>query len=98
MGISATNFAQPMLAAYRPLYALRALAQKPLDGIASLAKRFGASLPAAEPVLERSVSQPIFAFVRTVGGWVQRMQMGDLRMYCLYIFIALAVLLIVIFE
>ena len=98
MGVSATNFAQQMRAAYRPLYSLRALAQRPLDGIASLAKRFNASLPSAEPVIERGRTQPIFAFVRTVGGWVQRLQMGDLRMYCLYIFIALTVLIIVIFK
>lgn len=98
MGISATNFAQPMRSAYRPLYGLRSLAQKPLNGITSLAKRFGALLPSVEPVLERGISWPIFAFVRTVGGWVQRLQMGDLRMYCLYIFVTLAVLLIVIFK
>ena len=29
---------------------------------------------------------------------IQKLQMGDVRMYCLYIFVALAVLLIVIFR
>jgi len=98
MGISATNFAQPMRAAYRPLFMLRPLAQRPLDGIAAFARKFNKGLPKAEPVLENTVSQPIIAFVRYVGSRIQSMQMGDLRMYCLYIFIALAVLLIAIFK
>jgi hydrogenase-4 component B len=69
-----------------------------LDGIAAFARKFNKGLPKAEPVLENTVSQPIIAFVRYVGSRIQSMQMGDLRMYCLYIFIALAVLLIAIFK
>lgn len=98
MGISASNFAQPMLQAYQPLYQLRALAQRPLDGIASLGKRFSGGLPAAEPVLERTVTRPLASSIQYVGRWIQKMHMGDVRAYCLYIFIALAILLIVIFR
>ncbi len=98
MGVSASNFAQPMLAAYQPLYHLRDLAQKPLDGIAMLAKTFSGGLPAAEPVLERAVSRPLATAVQYLGRQLQKMHMGDVRAYCLYIFIALAILLIVIFR
>ena len=98
MGISASNFAQPMLLTYEPLYRLRALAQKPLDDIAALAKRFDRGLPAAEPVLERAVSRPLMSAVQYVGKRMQQMHMGDVRAYCLYIFVALAILLIVIFR
>ncbi len=98
MGVSASNFAQPMLLTYQPLYRLRALAQKPLDDIAALSKRFNGRLPGAEPVLERLVSRPLTAGVQYVGQRIQKMHMGDVRAYCLYIFIALAILLIVIFR
>ncbi len=98
MGVSASNFAQPMLAIYQPLYQLRVIAQKPLDGIAGLAKRFQGGLPAAEPVLERAISRPLIASVQYLSKRIQRMHMGDVRAYCLYIFIALAILLIVIFR
>jgi hydrogenase-4 component B len=98
MGVSASNFAQPMRVVYGPLFWLRVLVQKPLDGIAALSRRFNAGLPNAEPVVEKAVSQPIMATVQYVGKYIQSMQMGDLRMYCLYIFVALAILLIVIFR
>ena len=98
MGVSATNFAQPMLLAFQPLYALRGLLQKPLDSIAGFSRKVNSGLPGKEPLLERAVSQPIKSSVQYVGTRIQKLQMGDIRMYCLYIFIALAVLLGVIFR
>lgn len=98
MGVSSSNFAQPMRGAYGPLYQLRALAQKPLDGIAALSGKFNQGLPSAEPVVERVVSQPLKATVEYVGNRIQSLHMGDVRMYCLYILIALAILLVVIFR
>ncbi len=98
MGVSASNFAQPMLLAYQPLYRIRTLVQKPLDDIAALSKRFQGGLPAAEPVLERVVSRPLMVSVQYIGRRMQKMHMGDVRAYCLYIFVALAILLIVIFR
>ena len=56
------------------------------------------ALPGAEPFLERAVSRPILSSVQYLGKRIQRLQMGDVRMYCLYIFVALAVLLVVIFR
>jgi hydrogenase-4 component B len=98
MGVSASNFAQPMLMTYQPLYRLRALAQRPLEDIAAVAKRFQHRLPAAEPVLERAVSRPLISSVQYLGKRLQKLHMGDVRAYCLYIFIALGILLIVIFR
>lgn len=98
MSVSASNFAQPMRLAYQSLYRLRPLVQKPLDDVAGLSRTFNSGLPAAEPVVERAVSRPILAAVRYIGERIQKLQMGDVRMYCLYIFVALAVLLIVIFR
>ena len=98
MGVSASNFAQPMRLAFQPLYGLRALLQKPLDDIAALSRKFNAGLPGKEPLLERAVSQPIISSVQYLGKRIQKLQMGDVRTYCMYIFIALAVLLIVIFR
>lgn len=98
MGVSASNFAQPMLAAYQPLYHLRDAAQKPLDEVAAVARTFNGELPGAEPVLERVVSRPLGSVVQYVGRQLQKMHMGDVRAYCLYIFIALAILLVVIFR
>jgi hydrogenase-4 component B len=98
MGVSASNFAQPMLLAYRPLYRLRSLIQIPLDDIAAFSKNVNSRLPQAEPLVERWVSRPILSTVQYLGRRVQSLHMGDVRMYCLYIFVALAVLLIAIFR
>ena len=98
MGISASNFAQPMLLAFQPLYRLRALVQKPLDSIAAFSRTVNGGIPRTEPLLENAVSRPILSSVQYVGKRIQSLHMGDVRMYCFYIFIALAVLLIVIFR
>lgn len=98
MSVSATNFAQPMLLAFQPLYGLRGLLQKPLDHIAGFSRKLRDGLPGKEPLLETAVSQPIKSSVQYLGKLIQMLQMGDIRMYCLYIFIALAVLLGVIFR
>ncbi|HEX8992460.1 MAG TPA: hydrogenase 4 subunit B [Anaerolineales bacterium] len=98
MSVSSTNFAQPLRLAYQPLYTIRTLIQKPLDQIAAFSKDFRDGLPGAEPVLERTVTRPILVSVQAVGKRIQSLHMGDVRMYCLYIFIALAVLLVVIFR
>ena len=98
MGISAGDFAKPMRLAYQPLFGLRPLAQKPLDRIAALSRQIDAALPRAEPFVEKTVSRPIVSSVQYVTRRIQELQMGDVRMYCLYIFVALAVLLVVIFR
>lgn len=98
MGVSSSNFAQPMRIAFQPLYGLRSLMQRPLDGIAARSRKFNADLPPAEPFLERTITRPILSSVEYLGKRIQSLHMGDVRLYCLYIFVALAVLLIVIFR
>ena len=87
-----------MRLAYGPLFGLRDLAQKPLDYIAAFSRRVDVALPGTEPVLEKALSRPIVSAVRYLGRRTQALQMGDVRTYCLYIFVALAVLLVVIFR
>lgn len=98
MSVSAGNFAQPLRLAFQPLYGLRGWLQMPLNEIAAYFRKMNGGLPRAEPVVERAVSDPISSTSRFLGRQIQRLQMGDVRMYCLYIFLALAVLLIMIFR
>jgi hydrogenase-4 component B len=98
MSVSASNFAEPMRLAYQPLYRLRPLIQKTLDDLVVFFRKVNDGLPGKEPLLEKTVSQPVIVGVQYLGKRIQRLQMGDVRMYCLYIFIALAVLLVVIFR
>jgi hydrogenase-4 component B len=98
MSVSASNFAQPMRLVYQPLFRLRSILQKPFDDIGAFSRRVNSGLPGKEPLLERAASRPIISTVHYLGKRIQRLQMGDVRMYCLYIFIALAVLLVVIFR
>jgi hypothetical protein len=51
----------------------------------------------AEPVLEMLVTRPTARVVETAGQWIQSLQMGDIRVYCAYIIVTLAILLIAIF-
>jgi hydrogenase-4 component B len=97
MSVSATSFDQPMAATFSAVYAFRAVVRKPLEAIAVWGKRAGEVLRRVEPVLERIVSQPTIRVVDQAGQQIQRLQMGDIRMYCLYIVVTLAILLIVIF-
>jgi hydrogenase-4 component B len=55
------------------------------------------AIRSAEPVVENTVTRPTLRFVETTGRWIQTLQMGDIRLYCLYIIITLAILLIVLF-
>jgi hydrogenase-4 component B len=98
MSVSASNFAQPMRLAYAPLYLLRPLFQKPLDGVAALSRAINVRLPGAEPVLERSITHPLTSSMQSLGRRIQSFHMGDVRAYCLYIFITLVLLLLVIFQ
>jgi len=50
-----------------------------------------------EPVVEKVVTIPTVRVIETAGQWIQALQMGDIRVYCLYIIATLAILLIVIF-
>jgi hydrogenase-4 component B len=51
-----------------------------------------------EPVLERALTRPVLSTVQFVGRRIESLHMGDIRTYCLYILVALAILLIAVFR
>lgn len=98
MSVSAGSFDQPVAATFRMMYALRAAVQRPMDAIGIWAKRPRDAISRAEPVLERLIKEPTTRSMDYLGHHIQALQMGDVRVYCFYIIITLAILLIVIFK
>jgi hydrogenase-4 component B len=97
MSVRASSFDQPVRVSFQPLYWVRTIVDRPYRAIN---KTYIASVDAihrAEPVVENTVTRPTLKFVETAGHWIQALQMGDIRLYCLYIIITLAILLIVLF-
>ena len=97
MSVRASSFDQPVRVSFQPLYWIRTIVDRPYRAIN---KAYIASIDAirrAEPVVENTITRPTLRFVETAGHWIQELQMGDIRLYCLYIIITLAVLLIVLF-
>lgn len=97
MSVVASNFDQPVKASFQPLYWLRTLVDKPFSAVAEFSRAALGAIRQAEPVVETVVTRPTIRFVETAGQWIQALQMGDIRVYCLYIILTLAILLIVIF-
>ena len=97
MSVRASSFDQPVKVSFQPLYWIRTIVDRPYRAIN---KTYVASIDAiyrAEPVIENRITRPTLKFVETAGRWIQALQMGDIRLYCLYIIITLAILLIVLF-
>jgi hydrogenase-4 component B len=97
MSVRASSFDQPVKVSFQPLYWVRTIVDRPYRAIN---RTYVASVDAihhAEPVVENTVTRPTLKFVEAAGHWIQALQMGDIRMYCLYIIITLAILLIVLF-
>ncbi|MFZ5822480.1 MAG: hydrogenase 4 subunit B [Chloroflexota bacterium] len=97
MSVRASNFDQPVKVSFRPLYWIRTVVDKPYRAIASAYTATVSAIQRAEPVVENTVTRPTLKLVETAGQWIQTLQMGDIRLYCLYIIITLAILLIVLF-
>jgi len=97
MAVRASNFDQPVRVSFHPLYWLRTLVKKPYQAIHTFYLAALDEIRRAEPVVENLVTRPTLKFVETAGQWIQTLQMGDIRLYCLYIIITLAILLIVLF-
>ncbi len=97
MSVAASSFDQPVKISFRPLYWLRTLVDKPFQVIAGYARVMVQQILRAEPVVETVVTRPTARLVETAGQWIQALQMGDIRIYCLYIIVTLAILLMVIF-
>jgi hydrogenase-4 component B len=97
MSVAASNFDQPVKVSFRPLYWLRTVLDRPLQALTNYSQIALGAIIRAEPVVETVVTRPTTRIVETAGKWIQALQMGDIRVYCLYIILTLAILLIVLF-
>ena len=97
MSVAASSFDQPVKVSFQPLYWIRTVVDRPYRAITSLSHRTLGAIVRAEPVVETVVTRPTTRLVETAGQWIQSLQMGDIRVYCLYIIVTLAILLIVLF-
>jgi hydrogenase-4 component B len=97
MSVRASSFDQPVRVTFQPLYWIRRVVDRPYRALDNFYHSSVAAFQRAEPVVENTVTRPTVRFVETAGHWIQTLQMGDIRLYCLYIIITLAILLIVIF-
>jgi len=94
MVISSQGFAQPMRFMFAPLFRLR----EQLNPSRPLHAGMHASINGAarsEAVIDTYIITPIIRVAHWLGGWIQWLQHGDLRVYCLYVVAALVVLLLV---
>jgi hydrogenase-4 component B len=98
MAVSASSFDQPVRVTFRPMYWLRAAALKPIAAVAIWSRRPREAITRAEPVLENLLREPTTRITDTLARHVQALQMGDIRVYCFYIVVTLAVLLLVMFR
>lgn len=98
MSISSSSYEEPLSVIFGGLYSLRAALRKPMQAIGEWSGRSRKSISEMEPVLENLIRQPTSRTLAYLGQQIQALQMGDIRMYCLYIVLTLAILLIVIFR
>jgi hydrogenase-4 component B len=98
MSVSSSSFDQPVAVTFSALYGLRSGTKKPLEAIASWSRRARDAFSHMEPVIENGIRRPTTRAVEYLGQQIQALQMGDIRMYCLYIILTLAILLILIFR
>jgi hydrogenase-4 component B len=97
MSVAASSFDQPVKVTFHPLYWLRTIVDKPFRAIKDYSQMGLKAILRAEPVVEMVVTRPTTRVVEMAGQWIQALQMGDIRVYCLYIILTLAILLIVLF-
>lgn len=97
MSVRASSFDQPVKVSFQPLYWVRTIVQRPYQVIAGFYQTAVDAIHRIEPVVENAVTRPTLKLVQTAGQWIQNLQMGDIRLYCLYIIITLAILLIALF-
>jgi hydrogenase-4 component B len=94
MSITANAFGQPLRVFMRPLYAARTVLNAPGMVVAAYWKRAVLYAFRAESLWENYVTLPTAQGAQSLGRWFQVLQMGDIRVYCLYIVITMALLLI----
>ncbi|EAR54950.1 NADH dehydrogenase subunit N [Photobacterium sp. SKA34] len=94
MMVSAGGFTQPLREMFAPLYRIRQQLD-PSRLMVSILKGTTSTAANIEPFFDNKVVLPIARGVQRVGRVVQWLQYGDFRTYCLYMVIALVVLLFI---
>jgi hydrogenase-4 component B len=97
MTVSAGSFTRTLRTMYAPLYTLRDKLNPtvPFTWILNKTTAFAA---VAEPCFDDYIILPIARMTQRFSTVVQRMQFGDFRWYCLYMVIALVILLLIPFD
>lgn len=98
MSLTANNFNQPVTVTYPGIYKLRTAIVDRLAVVGGWSKGILQAIVRAEPVVENVIRGPATRSVDYLSQRIQVLQMGDIRVYCLYIVITLVILLIVIFS
>ncbi|MDW6002038.1 hydrogenase 4 subunit B [Vibrio mangrovi] len=97
MTVSASGFTQPLRYMFSPVYRMR-VSLDPSGWMKRTLNSLTASAAVVEPVFDRFLVQPCCHAALKLGDWGRKLQGGDFRVYCLYIVIALVVLLVFPFE
>jgi hydrogenase-4 component B len=96
MTYSSHAFAQPLQIIFRPLYLFSAtLKEFGLTTGAYFSTRV-AYLVQVEDMWEKFIGRPLARGVQGLGSLIQFLQMGNVRLYCTYIIVALVILLVTI--
>jgi hydrogenase-4 component B len=93
MTVSANGFGQPVEFMFARLFNLREQCSVSAGLDRSLTQTTAAATR-IEPMLDMNVLAPLVRAAQKVGTFIQRLQHGDFRLYCLYVVIALVILLL----
>ena len=98
MSITANNFNQPITVTFSAIYKLRTAIVERFVVVGTWSKQVRETITRIEPILENIVRQPTTRTVEYISQHIQVLQMGDIRVYCLYIVLTLVILLIAIIR
>lgn len=94
MVYAATAFAQPLRVLFRPAYLLRTTLAGPGYTIAAYGKEAVVYVARVESMWKDYLYGPLLRGTVRLGKRVQALQIGNVRLYCLYIIVTLVVLLL----
>lgn len=97
MTVSAEGLTQPLRYMFAPVYRIREILD-PSGWMQRTLQVVTDSAATVEPGFDRYLVQPACRASMTVSGWIAKMQGGDFRVYCLYIVVAMIVLLFLPFD
>ncbi|CAH2605559.1 hydrogenase 4 component B (plasmid) [Rhodovastum atsumiense] len=95
MAVTAHSFAQPIRMFFKPLYAVRRSADVVSEAVSQRFCSFVSAARRSEPLFDRILVAPVIESVDKIGHRAQRLQSGEFSTYCLYIVVALVILLLV---